>query len=78
MVEIMEIKVNGFVEQEDGSAICNLDMDNEAKEFLINQGFIKILTEGLSKFELEFKDDASKIFETSPQEIKLDWQDDTH
>ena len=74
----MKIKVDGFIEQEDGSAICNLDMDNEAKEFLINQGFIKILTEGLSKFELEFKDDTSKIFETSPQEIKLDWQDDTH
>ena len=54
----MKIEVSNFIEQEDGSAICNLKMDNEAKEFLINQGFIKILTEGLDKFELEFVDDS--------------------
>ena len=52
----MKMEVNNFIEQEDGSAICNLEMDNEAKEFLINQGFIKILLEGLDKFELEFRD----------------------
>ena len=54
----MKMEVSNFIEQEDGSAICNLEMDNEAKEFLINQGFIKILLEGLDKFELEFKDKA--------------------
>ena len=52
------MEVSNFIEQEDGSAIVNLEMDNEAKEFLINQGFIKILTEGLDKFELEFVDDS--------------------
>ena len=52
----MKMEVSNFIEQEDGSAICNLEMDNEAKEFLINQGFIKILSEGLDKFELEFRD----------------------
>lgn len=52
----MKMEVSNFIEQEDGSAICNLEMDNEAKEFLINQGFIKILLEGLDKFELEFRD----------------------
>ena len=50
------MEVSNFIEQEDGSAICNLEMDNEAKEFLINQGFIKVLLEGLDKFELEFRD----------------------
>ena len=54
----MKMEVSNFIEKEDGSAICNLEMDNEAKEFLINQGFIKILLEGLDKFELEFKDKA--------------------
>ena len=52
----MKMEVGNFIEQDDGSAICNLEMDNEAKEFLINQGFIKILLEGLEKFELEFRD----------------------
>jgi len=54
----MKMEVSNFIEQEDGSAICNLEMDEEAKVFLINQGFIKILAEGLDKFELEFKNDS--------------------
>lgn len=52
----MKIEVSNFIEQEDGSAIVNLEMDNEAKEFLINQGFIKVLNDGLDRFELEFAD----------------------
>ena len=31
----MKMEVSNFIEQEDGTAICNLEMDNEAKEFLI-------------------------------------------
>lgn len=52
----MEIKVDGFIENDDGSAIVNLEMDSEAKEFLIEQGFNHILRVGLDKFELEFQD----------------------
>ena len=51
----MKMEVSNFIEQEDGSAICNLEMDEEAKVFLINQAFVNILKVGLEKFELEFE-----------------------
>ena len=51
----MLMEVSNFIDQEDGSAICNLEMDREAKEFLINQGFVTILKHGLENFELEFE-----------------------
>lgn len=54
----MKIEVSNFIEQNDGSAIVNLEMDNEAKEFLIEQGFNHILRIGIDKFELEFVDDS--------------------
>lgn len=56
MVDFMEIKVDSFIENDDGSAIVNLEMDSEAKEFLIKQGFNHILRVGIDKFELEFQD----------------------
>ena len=52
------MEVSNFIEQEDGSAICNLEMDDEAKEFLIEQGFNHILRIGIEKFELEFVNDS--------------------
>ena len=51
----MLMEVSNFIEQEDGSAICNLEMDREAKEFLINYAFVDILRIGLDKFELQFE-----------------------
>ena len=54
----MKMEVSNFIEQEDGSAICNLEMDDEAKEFLIEQGFNHILRIGIEKFELEFVNDS--------------------
>ena len=52
----MKMEVSNLIEQEDGSAICNLDLDEEAKVFLINQAFVNILKIGLKEFELEFRD----------------------
>lgn len=52
----MDIKILSLEEHDDGSAIVNLEMDNEAKEFLIEQGFNHILRIGIDKFELEFQD----------------------
>ena len=51
----MKMEVSNFIEQEDGSAICNLEMDDEAKKFLINHAFVNILKIGLKEFELEFE-----------------------
>ena len=47
----MEIKVKKLLEQDDGSAIVLLDMDEEAKEFFIGEGFLAVLklSLGMSK-----------------------------
>lgn len=45
----MIISVKSVIEQEDGSAICEMDMDNEAKRWLIERGFIAMITEALKK-----------------------------
>lgn len=50
----MEISVLSIEEHDDGSATCNIDMDEETKTFLINLGFIQILKNGMKEFETEF------------------------
>ena len=62
------MEVSNFIEQEDGSAICNLEMDNEAKEFLINYAFVDILRIGLDKFELQFEKVNDNIQSETSQE----------
>jgi hypothetical protein len=44
---LMDIQVKMIKELPDGSAICTLDMDDEAKEFLIGEGFLTILKRSL-------------------------------
>ena len=58
----MKMEVSNFIDQEDGSAICHLEMDEEAKEFLINHAFVDILRLGLNSFNLQFekKNDTTK------------------
>jgi len=43
----MNIKVQKLIEQADGSAIVLLDMDNDAKEFFISEGFLAVLKRSL-------------------------------
>jgi hypothetical protein len=43
----MEIKIQKLIEQDDGSAIVLLDMDNDAKEFFIGEGFLAVLKRSL-------------------------------
>lgn len=41
----MQFKIEVIEEHEDGSATCNVDMDLEAMQALIERGVIAILTE---------------------------------
>lgn len=43
----MNIELLTLTEQEDGSAICELELDNEAKVYLINLGFIELIKQGI-------------------------------
>lgn len=43
----MELK--HMKEMEDGSAICELEMDDDAKRYLIEKGFIELLQEAIKK-----------------------------
>ena len=45
----MIINVKHMKENDDGSAICEIDMDDDAKRWLIERGFIAVLTEALKK-----------------------------
>jgi hypothetical protein len=45
----MIINVKHIKENDDGSAICEIDMDDDAKRWLIERGFIAVLTEALKK-----------------------------
>lgn len=43
----MEIKCKLIKELEDGSAIITIEMDEEAKEFFIGEGFLTVLKRSL-------------------------------
>ena len=47
----MDIQVKMIKELEDGGAICTLDMDNEAKEYLLGEGLLTILKRALETSE---------------------------
>ena len=45
----MIITVKSFNENEDGGADCDIEMDADAKRYLIEQGFISMLNTALDK-----------------------------
>lgn len=52
----MKIKLIGeLIEQEDGSAIAQLDMDEEGKMYLIQRGFEALVLEGLSELKTDIE-----------------------
>jgi hypothetical protein len=53
----MNFTVNYVEEQEDGSAIVEINMDEDAKRFLIERGFIDMLQTALAKDPIWWKDD---------------------
>jgi len=51
----MNIEVKMIKELEDGGAICTLDMDEDAKEYLIGEGFLAIIKRALQTSESYIK-----------------------
>jgi len=51
----MNIEVKMIKELEDGGAICTLDMDEDAKEYLIGEGFLAIVKRALQTSESYIK-----------------------
>jgi hypothetical protein len=47
----MDIQVKMIKELEDGGAVCTLDMDEEAKEYLIGEGFLAVIRRALNSSE---------------------------
>ena len=51
----MDITVKVIKELEDGGAICTLDMDKEAVQYLIGEGFLTVLRRALESSESHVK-----------------------
>jgi hypothetical protein len=49
----MKIELLKLTEQEDGSAICELELDDEAKVYLINLGFVELIKQGIKIEKVE-------------------------
>ena len=45
----MKMELKHMKEMDDGSAICELELDDDAKRYLIEKGFIEILQIALDK-----------------------------
>ena len=52
---LMDITVKIIKELEDGSAIVSIDMDKDAKEYLIGEGFLAIIERALKSSESVIK-----------------------
>ena len=52
---MMDITVKVIKELKDGGAICTLDMDKDAVEYLIGEGFLTVLRRALESFESHIK-----------------------
>ena len=50
-------------ERKDGSAICELDLDKEAKDWLIGEGFVSVLSKALGMSESLAKRQPKRIRE---------------
>ena len=59
----MEIKTKILKERKDGSAICELDLDREAKDWLIGEGFVSVLSKALGMSESLAKKQPKRIRE---------------
>ena len=53
----MKIKLIGeVVDQPDGSGLCELDIDEEGKQYLMQLGFEVVLIRGMEAMKKEYKD----------------------
>ena len=51
----MNITIEKITELPDGGAICTLDMDEEAKNYLIGEGFLAVVRRALENSESAVK-----------------------
>ena len=49
----MILELTELVEKDDGSAIMQLEADDEAKKYLINVGLIEMLKKSIEEYKLE-------------------------
>jgi hypothetical protein len=59
----MKIQTKLLKERKDGSAICELDLDKEAKDWLIGEGFVYVLSKALGMSESLAKRQPKRIRE---------------
>lgn len=51
----MDITIKAIKELDNGGAICTLDMDEEAKNYLIGEGFLAVVRRALENSESAVK-----------------------
>tara|TARA_R110000868_G_scaffold301295_1_gene561751 strand:- start:2082 stop:2285 length:204 start_codon:yes stop_codon:yes gene_type:complete len=56
----MDIKCKMIKELSDGSAIVSIELDEEAKDFLIGEGFLTVVTRALETSESYIKSEEVK------------------
>jgi hypothetical protein len=59
----MIITVKSLKENKDGSAICEMEMDEDAKRYLIEQGFLTVLHIAIEKNPVWWSDADEKRIE---------------
>lgn len=57
----MKIKTKLLKERKDGSAVCELDLDMEAKDWLIGEGFLHVLSKAVGISESYVKKQPKRI-----------------
>ena len=63
----MDITVKMIKELEDGSAIVSIDMDKDAKEYLIGEGFLVVIERALKSSESVIKEGMLDVIEVTPK-----------
>jgi hypothetical protein len=63
----MEIKCKMIKELPDGSAIVTIDLDEDAKEFLIGEGFLTVVKRSLASSESYISPADQKKLEVNPK-----------
>ena len=64
---MMEIKCKMIKELPDGSAIVTIDLDEDAKEFLIGEGFLVVIKRALESSESYISPADQKKLEVKPK-----------
>ena len=75
VMESFKIELVDMVENEDGSCTVTLDMDKEAKDFLVGQGFISILEKAIDQENKKYLIDESLLKTPQNGDVTPDLQE---